>query len=225
MSHYRQGLKTALSIRSCINNEIVYIESGQWPMQVRITKRQLKFWKSIQDITNVYNEHYISKLVKIAENLNVGYLKFYKDLQQRFVNAERCEKILQEEFKTKCVDKIRLKAANDMNSKLGSYYEVNPNLVKPLYKEKLEFERICITRYRTGSHNLKIELGRRNYPSVPRHERLCICNSDIQTLKHCLLYCPLLVSIREKYQIVDVENGVLNANFLIEMERILGLKN
>ena len=34
---YRQGLKTALSIRDTVNNEIVYIESGEWPLEVRIT--------------------------------------------------------------------------------------------------------------------------------------------------------------------------------------------
>ena len=30
---YRSGLKTALNVRQNVNNEIVYIESGKWPLQ------------------------------------------------------------------------------------------------------------------------------------------------------------------------------------------------
>ena len=40
---YRQGLKTALSVSNNVNNEIVYFETGAWPLQIRISKQQLKF--------------------------------------------------------------------------------------------------------------------------------------------------------------------------------------
>ena len=81
-----------------------------------------------------------------------------------------------------------------------------------------------ITRYRTGSHILKIEIGRR-YPYIPREKRICICNNEIQTLSHCLLRCPLLNNIREEQQVTDIQNGVMNVNFLLEMERVLNLKS
>ena len=42
-SLYRQGLKIALSVKNNVNNEIVYTESGEDPLEVRITKQQLKF--------------------------------------------------------------------------------------------------------------------------------------------------------------------------------------
>ena len=101
--------------------------------------------------------------------------------------------------------------------------EVNPTLTKPVYDDILEFQRIEKTRYRTGAHNLKIETGRRP-PKIERDERLCKCNTDIQTLKHCLLYCPLLTDAREMNHITTVENGVRNTLYLMEMERILELK-
>ena len=41
---YRQGLKTALPVRDCVDNEIVYIEYGEVPLEIRIAKQQLKFW-------------------------------------------------------------------------------------------------------------------------------------------------------------------------------------
>ena len=45
---FRMGLKSALSIRECTNNEIVYVESREGPLEIRISKQQLKFWAATQ---------------------------------------------------------------------------------------------------------------------------------------------------------------------------------
>ena len=60
--------------------------------------------------------------------------------------------------------------------------------------------------------------------SIHRDERLCVCNTGIQTISHVLLHCPMLDTIREKYNVVNVEDGTMQENFLIEMERILGIE-
>ena len=86
----------------------------------------------------------------------------------------------------------------------------------------MEFQRTSITRYRTGSHNLAIEKGRM-FGGMERDERLCLCNREIQTVKHVLLNCPLLNQLRTQYGIENVENGVMNDGFLTEMERVLGI--
>ena len=117
---------------------------------------------------------------------------------------------------------IRESSARDKNSKLGTYFQVNPTLQKPTFNDKIEFQRICITRYRTGSHNLAIEKGRMNGSTV-RDEHLCPCNHDTQTIRHVLLHCPLLNEPRDRYGIENVENGVMNDGFLIEMESVLGI--
>ena len=118
-------------------------------------------------------------------------------------------------------DEISNIGNSDKDSRLGTYLEINPDLVKPRYHGLFEFERVCITRYRTGAHNLRIETGRMNTPVVPREDRLCICNNDIQTLRHVLLICPLIAELRQKYNIETIEEAISNANFLIEMEKIL----
>ena len=47
----------------------------------------------------------------------------------------------------------------------GSYLQVNPQLCTPVPQINLvEIERISITRFRTGSHNLLLETGRYSYP-------------------------------------------------------------
>ena len=126
-----------------------------------------------------------------------------------------------EEFKSAYESKIRT-ASSDVDSRLGTYLTINPSLSKPEFKEKMEFQRVCISQYRTGSHNLQIETGRMTRTN--QDERLCVCNTGIQTISHVLLHCPMLVTIREKYNVVNVEDGIMQENFLIEMERILGIE-
>ena len=219
-SLYRQGLKTALSIRNNVNNEIVYIETGEWPLQIKLSKQQLNFWLSIVEITQTKPNHYITKLVNAAADTR--YIRYYKQLQQTFTTPGECVESMKATFKTTFEGKIRAAADDDSDSRLGAYFLVNPALVKPTYNEKMEFQRVCVSRYRTGSHNLKIEAGRT--PHIPRDERYCCCNTGLQTVKHVLLECPLLIELRERYNVVDVEHGVMNECFWIEMEKILDVK-
>ena len=126
-------------------------------------------------------------------------------------------------LKRNVTDKDKLAAAHDEDSKLDAYLSINTNLVKPSFEGKLEFQIIIVTRYRTGSHNLRIEKDRR-LPNSRREDRLCICNTGVQTVKHVFLHCPLLNDIRHKYGIVDLEHDIHNDKFLLEMECILGIK-
>ena len=114
-------------------------------------------------------------------------------------------------------------STNDENSKLGTYMMINPTLSKPNYERKLEFQRVIITRYRTGSHNLRIEKDRK-IPNSNREDRICLCNTGVQTIKHVLLDCPLLTECREKHNIIDMVNGIHNDDFLLEMECILNIR-
>ena len=134
-----------------------------------------------------------------------------------------CETILQNELKNNYKQKIQAAAAEDENSRLGAYLQVNPDLIKPIFQRKPEFNRVCISRYRCGSHNLMIEKGRFQ-PFVERNERVCKCNNGIQSLRHVVLMCPLLRNIRDKYNVTDLQNGVMNEQFLMEMEIILEIK-
>ena len=117
-------------------------------------------------------------------------------------------------LKRNVTDKVKLAAAHDEDSKLGAYLSINTNL---------EFQRIIVTRYHTGSHNLRIEKDRR-LPNSRREDHLCICNTGVQTVKHVFLHCPLLNDIQHKYGIVDIEHDIHNDKFLLEMECILGIK-
>ena len=112
----------------------------------------------------------------------------------------------------------------DPDSKLGTYLLVNPELEAPVFDNKFEFQRTLITRYRTGSHNLRIEKDRR-IPNSSREDRLCLCNTGIQTIKHVLVECPMLQTARVKYGVDSVERGISSDDYLMEMECILGIKS
>ena len=110
------------------NNEIVYIETGEWPLEIRITKQQINFWLGIQNILANNPAHYISKLVNLGEN--TGYVKFYRKLVNTFSTSKNCVDTLRNNFKEKFSSKIQEAAREDEDSKLGTYMSVNPTLSK-----------------------------------------------------------------------------------------------
>ena len=218
---YRQGLKTALSVRNNVNNEIVYTECNELPLKIRITKQQLKFWLTLKHYLQDKPSHYITKLINLANQHNSHYISYYNNLET-YVDTTNCGNVLKEEYKRKHNQAIHNAFQIDQHSRLGTYLQVNPSLMSPTYNNTPEFHRVCVTRYRTGSNNLMIEKGRM-FGSA-REDRLCKCGMDIQSLRHVLLDCHLLNDIRDKYTIVDVENGVMKECFLLEMEAILDIK-
>ena len=120
-----------------------------------------------------------------------------------------CENVLSAEYRAAYRTKISAKAYNDPESRLGTYLLINPQLKAPtLYKNQLEFERVLLTRYRCGSHNLKIETGRLNIPKIPRENRICSCNSGIQSLHHCFFECPLLRELLQGTEFTSLEEAI-----------------
>ena len=110
---HRQGLRSALSIGATMNNEITYIESGEYPLYIRITMQQLTFWLSLKSVLR-NPDHYITKLVNLAEHHNVSYIKYYKSLEHKDRNSDSCNKVLQNEFKAKTAEKIKADATKDV---------------------------------------------------------------------------------------------------------------
>ena len=172
-----------------MNNEIAYIEFGQFPLVCDVKCRQLKFWITLPE--NLTTNSHLQKLIDCAIEKRIPYIMYYKRLAETYRRSRKfCNTTLRQEFLSAWSSKIEKCATEDGDSKLGVYKQVNPNL-KPFTTDQPipEFERINITRYRTGSHNLHIEKGRHN--RTARENRLCISHTGIQTLNHVLFLCPL----------------------------------
>ena len=152
--------------------------------------RQLKFWLKLFEDAGKEPNSYMSKLINLAREKKILY-KYYKSLAESYANVKTCKATLRQQFHTKWTSRIDQCSADDNESKLGVYQQINPELQQYTNDQPIpEFERIHITRYRTGSHNLKIEKGR--HSRIPRENRLCICNNNVQTVN--LKPCHLLLS-------------------------------
>ena len=79
---YMIGIKTALSIRDNTNNEIVYIESGLYPIECIVKKRQLSFWMHILK-SSESNQLLRSMLQKVSA-YDIYYIKYYKKLESTY---------------------------------------------------------------------------------------------------------------------------------------------
>ena len=224
---YRFGLKRALSIRDTTNTEIVYVEADRYPLSSRIAKQQLKFWISLNTYLAENPEHPLAGLIEHGRRIHLKYLAYYDNLEREYQNPDNCQKCLHEKFRSDCAGKIRQNAGNDEDSRFGVYHSVNPQLTPPAQRsDVLEVERIVVSRYRSGSHNLRIETGRMCNPSIPREERMCCCNSGIQSLQHIFFDCPLLAELHEEFAFTSIEEAfhrVDIARFFIQMERKLGI--
>ena len=90
---------------------------------------------------------------------------------------------------------MQIEFEKDEDSKLGTYYRVNPLLLKyvPNPQPIMEIERDLITRYRTGAHSLAIELG--HYSNTIHENRTCICGNFVQSLSHVFNECILIRKI------------------------------
>ena len=194
---YRSGLRIAMDIRDNINNEIVYIESGRHPLECRIKKLQHKFWTYSKEYMIENPESALAKVLSAAIEDNVHIIRYYKDLDTKFETPESCQNSLRNNFEIKWRNKFS--EENDSNSRLGTYYDINPELKPwvPIPQNMMESERKIITRFRTGSHSLNIEIMR--YSNIERERRLCTCKNGVQNIWHVFMECPLTTGINTRH--------------------------
>ena len=86
---------------------------------------------------------------------------------------------------------ISARITSSLSIKCQTYLMQNPDLsVHKIYKNctersTIEYQRIAYTRFRLGSHRLKVETGR--WSRIPRENRKCDCGiDDIQDEAQCL---------------------------------------
>ena len=210
-----------------MNTEIVYTEANRTPLNIRIAKQQLNFWINLQSYLDNNPEHPLKDLIEQGLSLNLPYLNHYTNLENTYTTPKNLEDVLTNEFRASTITKINTKSNNDADSRLGVYLQVNPSLAPPTQRRDImEFERVLLTRYRCGSHNLKIEVGRLCNPKIPREERLCKCNNGIQSLRHCLFDCRLLREVYEEFDYTTIEeafNSPEIVNLLVKIEKVLNV--
>ena len=219
----RKALKIALSIRKNIPNEVLYAESGCIPLKAIIYKRQLKFYRKLKNdtISDPYSP--ITLIFNNAVNVNIQFIRHYKQLDEKFADERECYNFYVNQYQCTAIEKVRQKGTVDPDGYFGPYLQLNPNLKCPEIYQKLlcvESDRLIITRYRTGSHDLKIQAGR--LTNTKRDLRLCRCGNNIQTLEHVLSNCPITANLRIIHGINNKNmKEIMNSNDYIRLASLL----
>ena len=170
-----KALKLMLNVYNNTPNEIVYIESGFIPLKPTIIyKRQLNLFRKMK---NDATRNHLSTIAQIFIDIihkKLPYIKHYMNLDEKFENAFHCYTFYENEQKTLFAEKIREKEQRDCDSILGTHCRLNPAVQTPaIYHQMLWTESGCniLTKYRTGSHSLRIHNERKL--NEDRTERLC----------------------------------------------------
>ena len=94
--------------------------------------------------------------------LIINFDNYYQQLENEYGDPKSCENTLISNYSLKWKQLFEQNAKNDRDSRLGTYYMIYPQLVKcvPEPQTILEVERVLVTRFRTGSNSLAVEIGR-----------------------------------------------------------------
>ena len=193
---FRKAIRIAFSLHSNTPNEIVYLETGVHELKAEIHRSQFKFWKKIKAFMIKEPDSTITEIYKTAISSNVHFLRHYISLHTMFSNSDECFDHYRKEFLETTKSSIRLKAGKDNNIVHKDYILLNSDLKTPDFYSTysvIENERLIITKYRTGSHHLKLLAGSRY--NTPRDRRLCKCK-DTQSLHHVIFECVFTNCIR-----------------------------
>ena len=97
-------------------------------------------------------------------------------------------------------------------TKTVTYRNINPTLsVHNMYTNRdryvADYRRTEMTRFRVGSHRLKVETGR--WSRLPKEERTCLCIvGGVQDEEHVVFKCEYTRDLREKYEVGEVQTLV-----------------
>ena len=139
----------------------------------------------------------LNKLIQKAQDTNLPYITYYDGLITKHDSAINCENALCLEHRNALIAKIKAANEIDVDTKLGTYLQLNPSLESPVYSNDVfEIERIHITHFRTGSHYLLIKTGR-FIPDMSREMGICSCGNDVQSLRHVLMECSIVKNMED----------------------------
>jgi hypothetical protein len=206
-------LKNVLGVRKQTPTLAIYAETGRFPLITRQKLSTIKYWARSETMTadsklrhclNIQKQlhsqtksSWFSKIVTITQSYNCIFppadssSKLYED----FVTNIK-SKIYDNEIKD-TLSKINNSVDNP---KLRTYkifkqdYRLEPYLIVDINKKMMK----NIARFRTSSHNLRIETGRHDRPIVAAENRFCEkCNlQEVEDEIHYLLICPALSAQR-----------------------------
>ena len=148
---YFRMLRAALGVRSNCPNLILLVEAGFLPLQCMILTRQLKFYRrygaSIQP--NSTRAEMFEHL--LHDDNCTSYLKHYVELDEKYPDVAAICK----EHVEKVKSTIRNKGGDkDNHYKFWIYLQMNPELTRSPFLNRVDAVGKSMVKFRVGSHNL-----------------------------------------------------------------------
>ena len=105
----------------------LYVETGLFPAECIVKRRQLSFWLHLKEssMSNLLLQNILQK----ASVHDIHYIKYYENLELAFKNPLNAQRSLEETYTSKWADKISEAVNIDRDCKLATYHEVNPTLI------------------------------------------------------------------------------------------------
>ena len=194
-SSYLAAVKMVLGVKSSCSNEMVLLESGYPSLLSLIKEKQFKFFRKLISSRSHMSDDPFMHMLRVARLSDTPAARYIDNVLGSTTASFTSQSI--EEMKAQ----IRCKAG----SKFIMYRELNPDLSKhPLYycNDIIESHRIAFSRFRVGSHRLRIETGR--WSRLPRESRTCSCDErSIQDEVHIIVNCSLLEELRSSFPTIS----------------------
>ena len=207
---HRKVLKLCLGVRSNTPNELAFIETNMSPVSTTVYALQKRFWEKLKEETRFNNDSHLAHLVTLAEECNVPLIRYYNGLDTAAVgHGLQAMKQL-----------VKAKGEEDALNKCGQYLDINPDLTPwdNYFTTVLsEPDRQILTKYRCGAHRLRLETGR--WDKTPRNNRLCACGTEVQTVRHVLYRCPI-VMIAQQQPMLPMKDFVKTRDCAVTLRHI-----
>ena len=96
---YRKAIKITFSLSNNTPNEIMFIGTGLTELKAQINKRQYVFWSKILKNIEDDPDTEVSRVIKMAIDKNLLYLRHYKKIHKDFSNSQQCFKYYDDSLK------------------------------------------------------------------------------------------------------------------------------
>ena len=207
-------LRRVLKVKKSTNLAALYGELGRVPLVVYRKVIMIKYWIRILNHNDSSLVKKMYMLLKSDTDQNNDNGKNWVSQIKHILQLHGLEFIWNQQFqieipfsiiKQRIFDMYYQKWYSEINnsSRLMSYCIFKHEFVPEKYLS-LQFEnkyKVALTRFRVSSHDLFIETGRYENPTIERTQRLCkSCNmKQIEDEFHFLLVCPKYRELRRKY--------------------------
>ena len=204
---YNWAIKQLLGVRKSTPNDVCYAEAGYPALPDLIRQKQHQYFVKMSNERQGMGDDPLMFAMNLAREANIVPGVSIGNFLSTSVPDSRS--LMQNVYE-------RIAASN--GSRYVMYRTINPSFsLHSVYTERHSINdrwRMAFTRFRVSSHNLAIETGRwnrRGRGRLPVEERLCTCGA-IQSERHVIEECPLSLSIRQVYNIGNI-NELFNGKY------------